>query len=199
MEDIFVTDDAVLVRGVGFMDPDDVALIGGHRVMSMEQAYAHALTEGAPDFIANNDEALLVNHLPSDPLWDPNRFGGKLPDETTPEGYIGLDRDHLEELSEHGTESVRLLRVRLSNVFASFTSYSRDVRRLRCERHYSWRAIARWCRPQPGFRMVDGWGPDANQLAGMVACELAAELLDEDWTAAPWNDLPLVTPSSLGE
>ena len=55
------------------------------------------------------------------------------------------------------------------------------IRRLRVERDYSWRTVARffsqaWCAP---------WG--GNQLAGMVICEKAAKLLGEDFLQPPWN------------
>jgi hypothetical protein len=55
------------------------------------------------------------------------------------------------------------------------------IRRLRVEREYSWRAVARfssWESSAP---------PRANQLAGMVICEKAASLLSEDYLAPPWN------------
>jgi len=55
------------------------------------------------------------------------------------------------------------------------------IRRLRVEKAYSWRAVARfysrvWRTP---------WG--GNQIAGMVICEKAAKLLGEDFMKPPWN------------
>jgi hypothetical protein len=55
------------------------------------------------------------------------------------------------------------------------------IRRLRVEKAYSWRAVARfysrvWHTP---------WG--GNQIAGMVICEKAAKLLGEDFMKPPWN------------
>ena len=55
------------------------------------------------------------------------------------------------------------------------------VRQLRVEEDYSWRAIARWCSTVWG----GPWG--ANQLAGLVICQKAAELLGQDFMAPPWN------------
>ena len=55
------------------------------------------------------------------------------------------------------------------------------IRQLRFEEDYSWRAIARFC--------SDMWrGPwGSNQLAGIVICKKAAELLGENFMEAPWN------------
>ena len=55
------------------------------------------------------------------------------------------------------------------------------VRQLRIEEDYSWRAIARWCATISG----GPWG--GNQLAGLVICEKAAEMLGQDFMSPPWN------------
>ena len=56
-----------------------------------------------------------------------------------------------------------------------------QVRQLRVELNYSWRAIARF------YSVIWGglWG--GNQLAGMVICQKAAEMLGEDFMKEPWN------------
>ncbi len=58
---------------------------------------------------------------------------------------------------------------------------ARQVRQLRVELDYSWRAIAR-------FYSVIWWGLwGGNQLAGMIICEKAAQMLGEDFMKEPWN------------
>ncbi|MDP2730592.1 MAG: hypothetical protein Q8O55_08910 [Dehalococcoidales bacterium] len=56
-----------------------------------------------------------------------------------------------------------------------------QVRQLRVELDYSWRAIARF------YSVLWGglWG--SNQITGMVICEKAANLLGEDFMQEPWN------------
>ena len=55
------------------------------------------------------------------------------------------------------------------------------IRHLRVNRDYSWRAIARFC--------SDNWEGawESNQLAGMVICEKAARMSEEDFMEPPWN------------
>ena len=55
------------------------------------------------------------------------------------------------------------------------------IRQLRVEKEYSWRAVARFC--SKVWRAP--WG--GNQLAGMVICKKAAEMLGEDYMEIPWN------------
>jgi len=55
------------------------------------------------------------------------------------------------------------------------------IRKLRVERDYSWRAVARFS----SWESSAPWG--ANQIAGMVICEKAAKLLGEDYMEPPWN------------
>ncbi|MFH0809049.1 MAG: hypothetical protein V2A77_01045 [Pseudomonadota bacterium] len=55
------------------------------------------------------------------------------------------------------------------------------IRRLRVDKSYSWRAVARFC----SKRWRGPWG--GNQIAGMVICEKAAKLLGEDFMEPPWN------------
>ena len=71
------------------------------------------------------------------------------------------------------------------NHFRQHIQISRDsaklIRRLRVERGYSWRTIARFF--SKSWRAP--WG--GNQLAGMCICEKAAKLLGEDYLEPPWN------------
>ena len=55
------------------------------------------------------------------------------------------------------------------------------IRKLRVDKGYSWRAVARFC-SNVGRAP---WG--GNQIAGMVICEEAAKLLGEDFLEPPWN------------
>lgn len=59
------------------------------------------------------------------------------------------------------------------------------VRKLRCERNYTWRAIAKHC-----HREWEGsWFPMTNQIMGFEICSIAALSLGEDPHCLPWNDL----------
>lgn len=72
-----------------------------------------------------------------------------------------------------------------ASMFKTYISVTRveasQVRQLRVELDYSWRAIARF------YSVIWGglWG--SNQLAGMAICEKAAKLLGEDFLKEPWN------------
>lgn len=58
---------------------------------------------------------------------------------------------------------------------------AQQIKILRVDRDYSWRAVARFC-----SRVWNApWG--GNQIAGMVICEKAAKLLGEDYLQPPWN------------
>lgn len=58
---------------------------------------------------------------------------------------------------------------------------AQQVRQLRVELGYSWRAIARWASTMWG----GPWG--SNQLAGLAICKKAAKALGEDFMTPPWN------------
>lgn len=60
---------------------------------------------------------------------------------------------------------------------------ARQIRQLRVEKDYSWRAVARFYSGLWGAP----WG--GNQIAGMVLCKKAAKLLGEDFMQPPWNSL----------
>ena len=57
---------------------------------------------------------------------------------------------------------------------------ARQVRRLRQQLSYSWRAIASATYDEWGMRdLPDAWAPPSNQIMGMAICEAAASLLGE--------------------
>ncbi len=55
------------------------------------------------------------------------------------------------------------------------------VRKLRVDRKYTWRSVARAC--STAWRT--DWG--SNQIAGMAICEAAAKRFFEDYRQPPWN------------
>lgn len=59
-----------------------------------------------------------------------------------------------------------------------------EVRRVRIEEGYSWRAVARHFHDLGDFGKFH---PPSNQLAGMALCERAAKNYDEDYMRSPWN------------
>jgi len=60
------------------------------------------------------------------------------------------------------------------------------VRKVRVERHMTWRAVARTFH-KLGWRNLRGWDPPSNQLMGMALAKRAAELLGESYLEPPWN------------
>jgi hypothetical protein len=60
-----------------------------------------------------------------------------------------------------------------------------EIRRLRVDEGYSWRAVAAATHEAWGSDAT--WTPFSNQLAGMALCKIAAERLGENAGEAPWN------------
>lgn len=56
---------------------------------------------------------------------------------------------------------------------------------LRIEARYSWRMVAE--RVAAHLRGAVPWAPPWNQLAGMAACEVAADAAGADCREPPWN------------
>ncbi len=83
----------------------------------------------------------------------------------------------LTKLGEAADQTTALFRVHIQLT----KSEAVQVRQLRVELDYSWRAIARF------YSVIWGglWG--GNQLAGMVICQKAALMLGEDFMKEPWN------------
>lgn len=61
---------------------------------------------------------------------------------------------------------------------------AREVRRVRVDEGYSWRAVARHFHDLGDF---GEFSPPSNQLAGMALCERAAKHFGEDYMSPPWN------------
>jgi len=86
-------------------------------------------------------------------------------------------RTHLTALADAGNKTYESFRQ-----YIEVNRASADlIRLLRVEKDYSWRAVARWF----SWAGHTPWG--GNQLAGMVLCEKAAKLFDEDFLQPPWN------------
>lgn len=60
-----------------------------------------------------------------------------------------------------------------------------EIRRIRVEEEYTWRAVARHCHKLWGD--AADWDPPSNQLAGMALCKLAAKVFNEDYYDNDWN------------
>ncbi len=60
------------------------------------------------------------------------------------------------------------------------------VRKVRVERHMTWRAVARTFH-KLGWRNLRGWDPPSNQIMGMALCEKAAQFFQESYREPPWN------------
>ncbi|MFX1537495.1 MAG: hypothetical protein ACFFDI_25080 [Promethearchaeota archaeon] len=88
-----------------------------------------------------------------------------------------LSPKELSALSEAGNETYTLFRqkIEVNQQGACLIRY------LRVKESFSWRSIARYI----SDILEAPWG--SNQLAGMVLCEKAAELLGEDFMEPPWN------------
>lgn len=65
--------------------------------------------------------------------------------------------------------------------------YALQVRHWRVEERGSWRYVASRAYEAWGGKSDLRWRPHYSQLAGIVLCERAAELLGEDKSAPPWN------------
>ena len=62
---------------------------------------------------------------------------------------------------------------------------AKDIRRMRVDDGYSWRAIAHECYDK-GYLGGD-WYPKSNQLMGMSLCEMASKFFNENYMEEPWN------------
>ena len=83
----------------------------------------------------------------------------------------------LTALSEAGNKTMELFRQHIKINLQT----AKLIRILRVEKDYSWRAIARRCSDM----WQAPWG--GNQIAGMVICDKAAEILGEKFMDPPWN------------
>lgn len=160
----FVTVDRAILTG-GVLDPIDVELIGGRRVLTPDQMMQEAQgqqPEERPDY-----QALATA------VWSTEE---ELKD------FERLTPARIRELAGEACETFSdleaIVRRRMS------TGVALAVRRYRCDHNYSWRALAALM-AEHGFARA--WRPPSNQIAGMALCNVAAEWLKEDWWADPWN------------
>lgn len=136
----------------GKLDPTDVTNIGGRKVISLDELVRRIEQEGE-----------------------------------TSDGSLRMER--LEQLCTQMAKAPFLrnaapeqLAAELLTVGQMTRDTAENVRRLRVQGRYSWRAIARWLSELGA--PVD---PPSNQIIGMAFCCAAANKLGEDWQAPPWN------------
>jgi len=108
----------------------------------------------------------------------------KAPPDSPPEAMAELKRLRRlspEQLSRLANAGDRTSRWFLKHIIIGDTTSALLVRQLRVQEEYSWRAVAR----AVGIAFGGDWG--SNQLAGVVICKKAAELLGENFLEPPWN------------
>ena len=200
---IFVSDDSRLRDGK--LDPVDEEVLrqagGGGKVfqMSSEEALAMAEAEAGKKTkgktkgktkprrsAVEREVRSFVSERPAGTSLTPNMFGagppaaprniGPAPDK---DGLLRLSGDDLTHLANAAALTWELFQ---KEVRAAMTDERAEyVRKLRVERKYTWRSVARAC--------SNAWGIDwgSNQLAGMCLCEAAAERFFENYRQPPWN------------
>ena len=161
---IFVSDDARLRDGK--LDPTDREVMraasGGGPVFHMTSAEALAMAEagGAPRRLSAVDRELARTAASA-------------------AGLRRLQPDEVEDLV--GASAATWRHFRQAAAAAMTDERAAFVRRLRVDRKYTWRAVARAC--------SRAWGTDwgSNQIAGMAICEAAAARCFEHYRRSPWN------------
>lgn len=108
----------------------------------------------------------------------------------TGEGLIRIEtREQLEALAQAAAATKQLFDDDVASIITP--ERAREVRRLRVDEGYSWRAIAHACHDAWSSdlpeQVREGWFPPSNQLMGMALCEAAARALGEESDQAPWN------------
>jgi len=96
-----------------------------------------------------------------------------------PPGLLRLTPDDLQDLAGAAAETWALFQREVREAMTE--ERAAYVRKLRVDRKYTWRSVARAC--------SNAWGTDwgSNQIAGMSICEAAAEYSFEDYRQPPWN------------
>jgi hypothetical protein len=164
---IFVSDDARLRDGK--LDPTDEEIIrqagGKGKVfhMNSEEAIAYAGAGG-----------------PLGPVSPVEREVGRFASERDePPGLRRLTEQDVHDLVGAAAETWQLFRREAREAMTE--ERAAYVRKLRVERKYTWRSVARAC--------SNAWRKDwgSNQIAGMSICEAAAEYTFEDYRKPPWN------------
>lgn len=164
---VFVTDDAVLVTGRGFIDPADYEVMRKREVWSLGRMLAHIEGEHRERF----DQDASAHVRP---------------------GETPLTIEEVKRLSAQAPETFFYIRTAVEPFLLAMPRVCDQIRDLRINRRYSWRAISRWASVQPLLaHSVNMWAPPiVNQIAGMALCAVVADLDDEDFKAPPWNDIP---------
>ncbi len=93
------------------------------------------------------------------------------------EGLRQLTPSDLTVLREKGNETIE----HLKSFISVDTLNAGLIRKLRVDENYSWRAVSRAL----SYLWTDV--DESNQLAGMVLCEKAAQMFQEDYMEPPWN------------
>jgi hypothetical protein len=103
----------------------------------------------------------------------------------TGEGLIPIDSmEQLMELAKALSDTFDYFR---EHVGSRMTKEQAEfIRKLRVEKDYSWRAVARACWWQK-WEGYEEWQPASSQPMGMALCEKAAEFFGEHYRAKPWN------------
>ena len=108
----------------------------------------------------------------------------------TGEGLIRIEtQEQLEALAQAAAATKQVFD---EDVAAMLTpERAAEVRRLRVDEGYSWRAVAHacydlWAAELPE-EIREGWWPPSNQIMGMALCEAAARHFGEDSMQPPWN------------
>ncbi|MGH2350473.1 MAG: hypothetical protein ACRDI2_11465 [Chloroflexota bacterium] len=165
---IFVSDDARLRDGK--LDPVDKEVMraagSGGKVFMMTSAEAMAMVEA--DTTPRRRSALdreLADLTPP-------------PAENRP-GLHQLSPSDVHDLV--GASAATWQHFRQEAAAAMTDERAAYVRKLRVDRKYTWRSVARAC---SGAWRQD-WG--SNQIAGMAVCEAAAERFFENYREPPWN------------
>jgi hypothetical protein len=165
MPNIILTDDAYMING-GVLHPNDEEVIkaagDNPRIMSAVE-FIRAIQNGEID--PKGDDPELLDRL--------EKLTENIPKGLTPEQLQTLGRAAAVTESHFAAHVMQYLTPEKAN----------HVRTLRCEKRYSWRAIAQAC-----FDEWEGsWEPSSNQLMGRELCIQSAKMLNEDAGTAPWN------------
>jgi hypothetical protein len=157
----FITDDGVLVTGVGVFDPIDVKNIGGRRVLST---------------------AMMLEYVQAD-------LASRPPDRKPANADESFEE--LKRVAREAPETYLAIKRQVEPFVLASPGLVTAIRRKRVDERYSWRAVARWGFNEPrlnyGRLNPPAWWPPSNQLAGMALCEIAATLDGEDYRDPPWN------------
>jgi hypothetical protein len=64
---------------------------------------------------------------------------------------------------------------------------AKEIRKIRVDKGYSWRMVARTCHDRGYWKTLGKWEPTSNQLMGMALCERAAKFFNEEYMDKTWN------------